>query len=67
MLGSLRADAERRGAPVTNVARIGSGKGRLRPCPPDWWIDAVTDAGFGDVRYEHVISEAGIVFARRSA
>lgn len=50
---------------ATNVARIGSGRGRLRPCPPDWWIAAVNDAGFADVRYEHVFSEAGIVFARR--
>jgi len=49
-----------------NVARIGSGRGRLRPCPPDWWVAAVNDAGFCDVRYEHVISEAGIVVATRS-
>lgn len=48
-----------------NVARIGSGKGRLRPCPPEWWITAVNDAGFSDVRYEHVISEAGIVVGTR--
>lgn len=49
---------------VKNLARIGSGKGRLRPCPPDWWVAAVTDAGFADVAYEHVVSEAGIVTAR---
>lgn len=52
---------------ATNVARIGSGKGRLRPCPPDWWINAVNAAGFSDVSYEHIISEAGIMFARRAA
>jgi len=49
-----------------NVARIGSGIGRLRPCPPQWWIAALNDAGFCDVHYEHVISEAGIVVASRS-
>ncbi|MHB1473816.1 MAG: class I SAM-dependent methyltransferase [Dermatophilaceae bacterium] len=48
-----------------NVARIGSGKGRLRPCPPGWWVAAVNDAGFSDVRYEHIISEAGIVVGTR--
>jgi SAM-dependent methyltransferase len=48
-----------------NVARIGSGRGRLRPCPPDWWVAAVNDAGFSDVSYEHVFSEAGIVLATR--
>lgn len=49
-----------------NLARIGSGRGRLRPCPPDWWVAAVNDAGFSNVRYEHVISEAGIVIGTRS-
>ena len=51
---------------ATNVARIGSGRGRLRPCPPDWWVAAVNGAGFSDVSYEHVFSEAGIVVATRS-
>jgi len=51
---------------ATNVVRIGSGRGRLRPCPPDWWVSAVDDAGFSDVSYEHVFSEAGIVVATRS-
>lgn len=50
-----------------NVVRIGSGKGRLRPCPPEWWIAAVEQAGFEGVAYEHVVSEAGIVSARRPA
>ncbi len=50
---------------VKNVARIGSGRGRLRPCPPDWWIAAVNDVGFTGVTYEHVISEAGVVVGTR--
>lgn len=50
---------------VKNVARIGSGKGRLRPCPPDWWTAAITEAGFAEVSYEHVISEAGVVTGTR--
>lgn len=49
---------------LKNVIRIGSGRGRLHSCAPDWWIRAVTDAGYRDVRYEHVFSEAGIVAAR---
>ncbi len=50
-----------------NVARIGSGTGRLRPCPPDWWVAALDGAGFSDVRYEHVRSEAGVVVGTRRA
>ncbi|MCW2723543.1 MAG: Methyltransferase type 11 [Frankiales bacterium] len=49
---------------VKNVARIGSGRGRLRPQAPDWWLAAVTAAGFTAVAYEHVVSEAGIISAR---
>jgi SAM-dependent methyltransferase len=47
-----------------NVARIGTGTGRLRPCPPEWWIAALDGAGFSDVHYEHIHSEAGVVVAR---
>jgi SAM-dependent methyltransferase len=49
---------------VVNVLRLGSGRGRLRPCPPQWWVAAMTAAGFVDVAYEHVVSEAGIVVGR---
>lgn len=48
-----------------NVLRIATDRGRLHPCPPDWWMRALTEAGFTDVRYEHVSSEAGIVAGRR--
>ncbi len=47
-----------------NVARIGTGTGRLRPCPPEWWIAALDGAGFSEVHYEHIHSEAGAVAAR---
>lgn len=46
---------------LKNVIRVGTGKGRLRPAAPQWWTAALTEAGFRDVRYEHVLSEAGIV------
>lgn len=49
-----------------NLARIGSGRGRLRPRPPEWWIAAVNDAGFADVHQENVVSEAGIVIGTRA-
>ncbi|OIQ86504.1 putative methyltransferase [mine drainage metagenome] len=47
-----------------NVARIASGTGRLRPCPPEWWVAVLDGAGFSDVRYEHIRSEAGVVVGR---
>lgn len=47
---------------VKNLIRIGAGKGRLRPAAPEWWTGALTEAGFLEVGYEHVVSEAGITF-----
>jgi len=46
---------------LKNIMRIGTGKGRLRPAAPEWWTTALAEAGFEGVRYEHVVSEAGIV------
>ena len=40
-----------------------TGKGRLRPSAPEWWTAALAEAGFENVRYEHVVSEAGVVTA----
>ena len=59
----------RRGLPgwwrlLKNLLRMGTGRGRLRPREPDWWIAAVAQAGFVDVTYEHLASEAGIISAR---
>lgn len=49
---------------LKNAFRITTRKGRLRPCPPDWWTAALADTGFQRVHYEHIVSEAGIVTAR---
>lgn len=51
---------------IKNVARIGTGRGRLHPCTPDWWSKALVEAGYADVRYEHVGSEAGLISGRTS-
>jgi hypothetical protein len=48
-------------AAAAAAAAAGSGS-----CPPESWVAAVKDAGFSNVRYENVISEAGIVVATRS-
>ncbi len=50
---------------LKNIARIGSGRGRLHPCTPAWWTQALQTAGYNAVRYEHVSSEAGIVVGTR--
>lgn len=44
-----------------NIGRIALKRGRLHPCTPAWWSNALTEAGFTHVTYEHVSSEAGIV------
>ena len=51
---------------LTNIVRIGTGRGRLHASPPDWWLRTLRDSGYGDVEYEHVFSEAGIVTGRRA-
>jgi len=50
---------------LKNIVRIGSGRGRLHPCAPDWWTQALQAAQYTAVRYEHVSSEAGIVVGTR--
>lgn len=47
-----------------NAVRFGLRRGTDLPVPPDFWIKALTDAGFSDVNYTSVVSEAGIVSAR---
>ena len=47
---------------LKNISRIATKRGRLHPCTPAWWCRALTDAGFAEVRYEHVASEAGLAF-----
>lgn len=46
---------------LKNISRIATKRGRLHPCTPEWWCQALSEAGFVDVRYEHVASEAGLV------
>ena len=50
---------------LKNIVRIGSGRGRLHPCAPEWWTQALQAAQYTAVRYEHVSSEAGIVVGTR--
>lgn len=46
---------------LKNLFRIATERGRLHPCTPAWWCQALAEAGFAEVRYEHVASEAGLV------
>lgn len=46
---------------LKNFYRLAAKRGRLHPCAPAWWIEALPKAGFVDVRYEHVASEAGVI------
>lgn len=49
---------------VKNAARFALRQGTDLPVPPDFWTKALTDAGFVDVTYTSVVSEAGIVSGR---
>ena len=50
-----------------NVVRFGLGVGAERPASPDFWVQAMRDGGFTDVRFERVVAESGIVSAQRPA
>lgn len=59
----------RRGLPgwwrlLKNLLRMGTRRGRLLPREAAWWTAAVARAGFTDVTYEHIGSEAGVIAAR---
>lgn len=47
-----------------NAVRFGLRKGNDLPVPPEFWTTALEKAGFIDVRYLSVVSEAGIVSGR---
>ena len=47
-----------------NALRFGFRRGTDLPVPPSFWTEALTDAGFVDVTYKSVVSEAGVVSAR---
>lgn len=49
---------------VKNAVRFALRRGTDLPVPPDFWTKALTDAGFVDVTYTSVVSEAGIVSGR---
>ena len=49
-----------------NIARYGLGVGHEHPASPQFWKGALHDAGFADVHFEPVVSEAGIVSGTRS-
>jgi ubiquinone/menaquinone biosynthesis C-methylase UbiE len=46
---------------VKNLARYGLGVGHEHPAAPQFWQQALRDAGLTDVRFEPIIAEAGIV------
>lgn len=49
---------------VKNAVRFGLRKGNDLPVTPEFWTEALSDAGFVDVTYTSVVSEAGIVSGR---
>ena len=48
-----------------NLARYGLGVGHEHPATPQFWELALREAGFSGVRFEPVVSEAGIVSGTR--
>lgn len=48
-----------------NAARFGLGLGSERPASPEFWQQALQDAGLVDVRYQRIVAEAGLVSAVR--
>jgi ubiquinone/menaquinone biosynthesis C-methylase UbiE len=47
-----------------NAARVAAGRGE-HPAPPQWWRDALSQAGFGEVTVRVLDHEGGIATARR--
>jgi ubiquinone/menaquinone biosynthesis C-methylase UbiE len=50
---------------VKNLARFGLGVGTEHPVPPEFWRQALRDAGLTGVSFEPVAAEAGIVCGTR--
>lgn len=44
-----------------NLIRFGLRIGVDRPVPPEFWIKALKEAGFTEVRYQPIVAEAGMV------
>lgn len=49
---------------LKNAARFGLRRGTDLPVPPEFWTKALKEAGFVDVVYASVVSEAGVVSGR---
>ncbi len=48
-----------------NLFRYGLGVGQEHPAAPEFWLDALRDAGFTDVTFEPIVAEAGLVHGVR--
>ncbi len=44
-----------------NLGRYGLGFGQEHPATPQFWQDALRDAGFAEVTFEPIVAEAGII------
>jgi ubiquinone/menaquinone biosynthesis C-methylase UbiE len=45
---------------VKNLVRFGFRRGTELPAPPSFWVETLERAGLRDVRYESIVSEAGL-------
>lgn len=48
-----------------NLTRYGLGVGHEHPATPEFWQQALRDAGFTDVTFEPIVAEAGLVSGTR--
>jgi len=48
---------------LKNLIRFGLRVGVDRPVPPEFWVKALENAGFTQVRYQAIVAEAGMVIA----
>jgi len=48
---------------LKNLVRFGLRVGVDRPVPPEFWVQALQEAGFTQVRYQAIVAEAGMVTA----
>jgi SAM-dependent methyltransferase len=48
-----------------NMTRYGLGVGNERPVPPEFWQEALREAGFTGIGFQQIFSEAGIIHGTR--
>lgn len=68
VLSKVRAMARRGPAGLARIARNGlkvMSRSGERPAPPEWWREALRDAGFCEVSVECLPHEGGIAVARK--